>query len=56
MADGKIPPTLNHDRPDPDINLDIVAGRAREKTVDTVLSNTFSWGGIYNSIVARRYE
>nr|WP_319396780.1 beta-ketoacyl-[acyl-carrier-protein] synthase family protein [uncultured Desulfobacter sp.] len=56
MADGKIPPTLNHDRPDPDINLDIVAGRAREKKVDTVLSNTFSWGGIYNSIVARRYE
>lgn len=53
MEDGMIPPTLNYNTPDPDIALDIVANQARKKNVKTVLSNTFSWGGIYNTIVAR---
>ncbi|MFH1157163.1 MAG: beta-ketoacyl-[acyl-carrier-protein] synthase family protein [Pseudomonadota bacterium] len=52
---GMIPPTINFNRPDPDIDLDIVANTARAKKVDTVLCNAYSWGGIYNTVIARRY-
>jgi len=41
---GRIPPTINHRVPDPTIALDIVE-MARDRTVRTVLSNSFGFGG-----------
>ncbi len=40
-----IPPTAGYEQPDPDINLDIVAGTARPWEPGPVLSNSFGFGG-----------
>lgn len=41
----RIPPTAGYEQPDPDINLDIVAGTARPWEPGPVLSNSFGFGG-----------
>lgn len=40
-----IPPTSGYEEPDPDIQLDIVAGQARPWEPRAVLSNSFGFGG-----------
>ena len=42
---GLVPPTANHENPDPEIDLDIVAGSAREVPAGPVLTNSFAFGG-----------
>jgi 3-oxoacyl-[acyl-carrier-protein] synthase II len=36
---------MNYDLPDPDIPLDVVPNRSRSAPVETVLSNSFGFGG-----------
>lgn len=45
IAKGRIPPTINHNQPDPAIPLDVVPNKARDAKVRTVLSNSFGFGG-----------
>lgn len=45
MLEGKIPPTINYDTPDPDIPLDVVPNQSRDASVANVLSNSFGFGG-----------
>jgi 3-oxoacyl-[acyl-carrier-protein] synthase II len=40
-----VPPTLHHREGDEDCDLDYVPGKAREKEVKVVLSNSFAFGG-----------
>ncbi|MBW3605456.1 MAG: beta-ketoacyl-ACP synthase II [Actinobacteria bacterium] len=42
---GRIPPTANLDKQDPEIDLDVVSGAPRDATVDVVMSNSFGFGG-----------
>jgi hypothetical protein len=42
---GLVPPTANFENPDPEIDLDVVAGSAREVGPGVVLSNSFAFGG-----------
>ncbi len=42
---GVIPPTINCDVPDPDIELDVVPNHKREASVSTILSDSFGFGG-----------
>ena len=42
--DGKVPPTANHERTDPGMTIDVVAGSPRQVT-GPVLSNSFGFGG-----------
>lgn len=45
LRDQVLPPTINHDEPDPAITLDVVPNVARPAKVTNVLSNSFGFGG-----------
>ncbi len=49
-----VPPTLNLDNPSVDTVIDLVPHRAKEKRIDTVLSNSFGFGGTNASLILRR--
>lgn len=51
---GWIPPTLNLDNPDVGCDLDYVPKVGRDLQPETVLSNSFGFGGINASLVMRR--
>lgn len=52
----KLHPTINLDNPDPECDLDYVAGQARDFDFDTFLSNSFGFGGHNVSILGRRFS
>jgi 3-oxoacyl-[acyl-carrier-protein] synthase II len=45
IRDQRLPPTINHETPDPAIPLDVVPNVARDAKVRRVLSNSFGFGG-----------
>jgi len=45
MRNELLPPTINHQLPDPTIPLDVVPNQARPAKPRTVLSNSFGFGG-----------
>ena len=53
---NEIHPTINHEFPDPDCDLDYVPNVSRKKQVDTTLSNSFGFGGQNACLVLRRFE
>ncbi len=54
MREGVIPPTINHDLPDPNIELDVVPNVKRSADVAMVLSNSFGFGGQNACLVMAR--
>jgi beta-ketoacyl-acyl-carrier-protein synthase II len=54
MRDGVIHPTINYHTPDPACDLDYVPNEAREKPINTVLSNSFGFGGQNACIILRK--
>ena len=51
---GLLPPTINLDHPDPECDLDYVAGGMREAKVDVALSNSFGFGGVNACLLFKR--
>ena len=49
-----LPPTINLQNPDPECDLDYIPNVGRRTRVDTILSNSFGFGGINASIVLAR--
>ena len=51
-----LPPTINYDTPDPECTLDYVPNIAQSSNVNSVLSNTFGFGGHNAVICIRKYN
>ncbi len=51
LQNQRIPPTINHNVPDPAIPLDVVPNTARDARVTHVISNSFGFGGQNVSLV-----
>jgi beta-ketoacyl-acyl-carrier-protein synthase II len=52
---GRIPPTINYETPDPDCDINVVAGEPRDLQAEAVLSNSFGFGGHNSCLAFRRY-
>ena len=55
LRDGVIPPTLNYETPDPDIDLDVVAGEPRYGDFSYAINNSFGFGGHNVALAFGRY-
>ena len=55
MADGFIPPTINQEKKDEDCDLDYVPNVARIMDINTVMKNSFAFGGKNASLIVRKY-
>jgi 3-oxoacyl-[acyl-carrier-protein] synthase II len=51
-----IPPTINYETPDPELDLDYVPNKAKAKTVNVAISNSFGFGGHNATILVKKYQ
>lgn len=56
IQNGFIPPTINHEITDPKIDLNIVANKAVEKDIKTVMVNSFGQNGSSSCLIIRKLE
>ena len=56
VANNVAPPTLNLEKPSEECDLDLVPIEAKEKNIDTALSNSFGFGGTNATIIIKRYQ
>ncbi len=51
-----LPPTINHDNPDPECDLDCVPNQARKAELRYAISNSFGFGGTNGALLFKRFE
>jgi 3-oxoacyl-[acyl-carrier-protein] synthase II len=57
IRDGKLPPTINYEEPDPECDLDYIPNVPRDAPDATIgVSNSFGFGGHNASIVVSRWD
>ena len=54
IRDQVAPPTINLDNPDEECDLNLVPKQAQQMPIDTVLSNSFGFGGTNGSLLFKR--
>jgi 3-oxoacyl-[acyl-carrier-protein] synthase II len=55
LRDSFLPPTINHEVPDPECDLDVVPNVGREHRIDTFLCNCIGFGSKNAALVVRRH-
>ena len=55
IMEGKIPPTINYETPDPLCDLDYVPNTARDMNVQAALSNSFGFGGTNGCLIFKKF-
>jgi len=56
IRDQVLPPTINHEDPDPECDLDCVPNQARKAEVRYAISNSFGFGGTNGALLFKRHE
>jgi 3-oxoacyl-[acyl-carrier-protein] synthase II len=56
LRDQIAPPTINHEFPDPECDLDYIPNQARPMKIDYALSNSFGFGGTNGCLIFKRFE
>ncbi len=51
-----IPPTINYENAEPELDLDYVPNQARTKSVNVAISNSFGFGGHNATIMLKKYK
>jgi 3-oxoacyl-[acyl-carrier-protein] synthase II len=56
IVHGILPPTINHETPDPECDLDYVPNKARRTEVRHALTNSFGFGGTNATLLFTKFE
>ena len=56
IHEGVIPPTINHENPAEECDLDYVPNVARKKNVKIAMTNSFGFGGTNASLIMKAYD
>lgn len=54
IRDNIAPPTLNLEDPSENCDIDLVANKAKERKIDTIMSNSFGFGGTNACLIMKR--
>lgn len=55
LRDQLLPPTINYTTPDPECDLDYVTEGARSDKINTIMSNSFAFGGSNAVLIVKKY-
>jgi 3-oxoacyl-[acyl-carrier-protein] synthase II len=55
IRDNTVPPTMNLNDPDPQLDLDYVPNKPRKMQVNIVMNESFGFGGQNNVVIIKRY-
>jgi len=55
LRDQVLPPTINHETPDPECDLDYVPNHMRKASVEYALSNSFGFGGTNAALLFKHW-
>jgi 3-oxoacyl-[acyl-carrier-protein] synthase II len=56
IRDNIVPPTMNLNDPDPQLDLDYVPNEPRKMPVNVAMNESFGFGGQNNVVIIKRYE
>jgi 3-oxoacyl-[acyl-carrier-protein] synthase II len=56
LKEQVLPPTINHENPDPECDLDVIPNEARTAKVRYALTNSFGFGGTNGALLFERFD